>query len=185
MTRALALLWIAVLAVATTATCLTTRAASTARRHAAGRVDGFRALAGKAGALAELRAQRPTWSAPTSAATDTGLATSISAVLSSCGLPATTLSSLSPESGAAGPVEGTGDVKVQRQRSTLTLVQITLPQLGGFLEAWRRREPAWVCSSIEIAPESNKPAAAGADLPLRVVLALESLRLRGSGDTRP
>jgi hypothetical protein len=102
----------------------------------------------------------------------------ISAALAAAGLPASALSSLSPE--AESPI-GEGDLKARRTRAVLTLAPVTLPQLGGFLAAWRSREPQWTVSSIELSPQpgnqspGQSAAAPGGDLPLRAVLGLETL----------
>jgi hypothetical protein len=84
---------------------------------------------------------------------------------------------------------GAGELK--RQRATFTLVPITLPQLGAFLDAWRQREPYWTVASIDVGPEpirqneNGGAAAAGRDLPLRAVLTLEAIYLdEPKGDRR-
>jgi hypothetical protein len=173
----LAILWVVIIAATVIVCACSARTAATARRLADARVASFRTLVTQANSLADLRSRKPDWS---EASGEAGLASAVSAALSSSGLASSNLSSLSPESESAVSVAG---LKVRRQRATLTLTQVTLPQLGGFLDAWRRREPAWVCTSIEIAAEGGKPAgiSPGGDLPLKAVLAIETLRVQGAG----
>ena len=75
---------------------------------------------------------------------------------------------------------------MKRQRATLTLTPITLPQVGSFLEAWRSAEPRWTIASIDLSPsgKSNNLSQRGTqgsaltdstDLALRAVLVLETL----------
>jgi len=101
----------------------------------------------------------------------TGLASQISKALAHCGIPASTLQSLSPESQSAS---GTGCI---RKRATLNLTGLTLPQVGAFLAAWRGAD--YTVSSIELSPLERTPQASaaspGADLPLRAVITLEGL----------
>ncbi len=104
------------------------------------------------------------------------LATRVSGVLSAAGLSQSNLAGLSPESAAQRSDAGTA----LRRRATLTLQSLTLRDLGRFIGEWRVREPAWTVTSIDLAPVSNatpphdKPAP-GADLPIRVVLVVETL----------
>jgi hypothetical protein len=104
------------------------------------------------------------------------LATRVSGVLSAAGLSQSNLAGLSPESAAQRSDAGTA----LRRRATLTLQSLTLRDLGRFIAEWRAREPAWVVTSIDLAPVTNanpphdKPAP-GADLHIRVVLVVETL----------
>jgi hypothetical protein len=103
-----------------------------------------------------------------------GLAPRIGATLGRCGLQASSLSSFTPESETLLPV-AEGQTRLMRQRATLVLGGLTLPQLGAFLEAWRSAEPAWIAIAIEVSPASsseNNPA--GGDLPLRTVVTVET-----------
>ncbi|MBC7834178.1 MAG: hypothetical protein H7Y88_03640 [Phycisphaerales bacterium] len=119
-------------------------------------------------------------SLPADGADSSALATRLSTVLSSCGIPASSLSSLTPDTTAqAAP----GTVAVRR-RAGLTLTGITLPQIGRFLDAWRTAEPAWVAASIDVTPEHQRTPPApggpgGGDLPLRAVISLERLVFQG------
>jgi hypothetical protein len=93
--------------------------------------------------------------------------------LSRCGVPASCLSSLSPETAVA---VNEGSSHLRRQRATLTLVSITLPQLGSFLNAWSNSEAEWGVTSIDLSPmAAGQNASTGGDLPLRAVLVVESV----------
>jgi len=61
------------------------------------------------------------------------------------------------------------------------LSNLSLPQLGRFLDAWRSTEVAWLPVSIDLSPASGKPPDAGGDLPLRVVITIESRSLKEAG----
>lgn len=94
-----------------------------------------------------------------------GLAGTISQELSRAGLNTSAMQSLSPEA-------QTSDHGLIRQHATLTLVGLTLPQLGKFLGTWRTNQP-WVVSGIDLSPTGS--ASPGADLPLRAVLTLDGV----------
>lgn len=122
--------------------------------------------------LSALRSSAPSWTLRPRPAT--GLTPRIGAALSAAGLPASAISSLSPES--ESPV-GDADLKARRTRAVLTLASVTLPQLGSFLKSWRSLEPHWVVSSLDLSLEAGhaKAQETGGDLPLRVVIGLETL----------
>src|SRR5262249_52850946 len=117
----------------------------------------------------ELVALRTTTASQTSVKRQaSGLAPRVGAALSRCGLPASCLSSLSPETAA---VVNDGSSRLRRQRATLALGSITLPQLGSFLNTWRTAEPDWSVTSIDLSPTpAAQNASTGGDLPLRAVL---------------
>jgi hypothetical protein len=108
-----------------------------------------------------------------------GLAGKIGTTLSKCGLPASTLQNLSPEA------ETVTSARCIRERATLTLSSLTLPQVGAFLNTWRgSEEGGWTISSIDLTPIERAPSAeaqraagasVGTDLPLRAVITLEGL----------
>lgn len=106
-----------------------------------------------------------------------GLAGKVAAAMSRAGLSSSTLQTLSPEAQSA--VTGDGGARLVRQRATLTLSGPSLPQIGGFLEAWRIAEPNWVVSNIDlsqiVATTGHAPAALGTDVPLRAVISIEGL----------
>lgn len=114
------------------------------------------------------------------------LTTTVSSVLAQVGLPASTLESLSAQSATAEPLTtgaitgGTNAPRLYRRRATLALGPITLPQIGRVLSTWRTAAPNWTTARIEVSPLAGGrtvPASPGADLPLRVVIALEQLEL--------
>lgn len=122
------------------------------------------------------------------------LAANVSSVLAQVGLPPNTLESLSPQSATAEPLNtgaGTGGAnapRIYRRRATLALGPITLPQIGRVLSAWRTAAPTWTTARIEVSPLAGGravPVSPGADLPLRVVIALEQLDLDLPTTTNP
>jgi hypothetical protein len=112
-----------------------------------------------------------------------GMSTRITAVLASCGLPASTLANLSPDADSLVPLVDSPDRYVRR-RIVLNLTEVTLPKLGAFLEAWRAAEPYWIPATIDVTPTTPKAGAPGGDLPLQVTLSLEALFLDESGGAR-
>lgn len=145
-------------------------------------------LAATARDVQELASNLPDWTRrPRSGA---NLSTRMTAAITAAGLPPTTLTSLSadneqalPTSGATAGRAGSGAAAtVRRSRATVVLGPITLPQLGTLAQIWRERDPAWTMSSIEITPSLNgamnaQLAQTGGDMPLRVVVVLESLSI--------
>jgi len=169
MTRPQLIGWCLVLTAGVGAVIPCGRAALGARRAADVAHDRLIAATAQARELAALRTMTPRERRPGS-----GLASRVSAALTRCGLQASALSSLSPESAFA---EG-GEGGTKRQRAVLALDGATLPQVGSFLEAWRNAEPEWVVSSVELAPQTGKtvaPPTPGGDLPLRAVIAVEAV----------
>lgn len=90
----------------------------------------------------------------------------VSGVLRACGLSASSLASF----GTSGESRDEGIVT---RRASLVLQRVALPQVGRFLAEWRRAEPCWTATGIEIAPHGDPPAAGG-DLPLQASITLES-----------
>lgn len=174
MSRALIALWTAVTIAAGTALGTSGARYWDARVRAQSELATLSRISQQARDLAVLRATAPEWMRQ--GRPPAGLTPRISAALSAAGLPPTAMSSVSPE--AESPL-GESDLKARRTRAVLTLAPVTLPQLGGFLAAWRLREPQWTVSSIELAPQTGSgqsgAAAPGADLPLRAVIGLETL----------
>jgi hypothetical protein len=116
-----------------------------------------------------------------------GLTTAVNEALASAGLPAASLASLSPAAEmpiALRPAAASGSsdasapgLAAVRQRALLTLAPISLPQVGRFLSAWREAHPDWTISAIDFSPEApgRREPSPGSDLPLRVVITLETL----------
>lgn len=115
------------------------------------------------------------------------LMSNLNAALLEAGLPVTALTNLTPE--ADGPVMsgrgGAGDdaaSRYRRQAARVTIEQVTLPQVGKFLAAWRTAQPRWMVTSLQVQPA---PAAAAPDRavgeiahqPLRMYLVIESTYL--------
>lgn len=160
----------------TMAVCVprTAGAAAAAERD----VARFHEVATAAAELADLARRSPSDHPP---ASDGKLALRISAAISAAGLPAASLSSLSPESASTERLDG--GLRLIRRRATLMLTPLTLPQVGRFLDAWRMEAPGWTVSRIDLEPrrETSSSSATGGDLPLRAVIVIETLNLADTG----
>jgi hypothetical protein len=172
MTRGIVVLWCVVLMVAGGAAGVGGARQWNARSRAQSELVTLAALRQQSAELTALRAGAPTWTRQ--GRPPTGLTPRITAALAACGMPASVMSSVSPEAESA---LGEADLRARRSKAVLTLAPVTLPQLGAFLEAWRSREPQWTVGGIELWPQSAgaKAESAGGDLPLRAVLGLERL----------
>jgi hypothetical protein len=103
-----------------------------------------------------------------------GLAAKVASAMSRAGLASSILQSLSPEAQSA--ISGEAGARIFRQRATLTLAGLSLPQVGKLLDAWRTAEPDWLVSSIDLTPITSKDSPSiGTDLPLRAVIAIEGV----------
>jgi hypothetical protein len=193
-----------------------TRAAGARRRADAATTDLQRATIAT-DEIRQLRASLPVWTTrgltdpsaspladdhPTQAAgggvdagggmgTGTAMSSRVTAALGAAGLPASCMSSVQPDTETT--VAQVENMQARRSRVTLTLDGLSLPQLGSFLDAWRRREPAWTVAGIDISPQPPPPPTAkrdttssstassawtrGGDAPLHVVLSIEYLYL--------
>lgn len=178
MTHALAWIWALTAAAVAGALGSTAPGAIAARRDAERARAQLHATARDAQEILRLRSQLP--GSPAQDRARGGLAPRVAAALERAGLPVAALESLSPEAQSAAGDAAT----VLRRRATLTLAGLTLPQLGRFVEAWRAAEPAWIPTSIDLTPAAGPPPEAGGDLPLRAVVSLESVAIRGQGDAR-
>lgn len=135
-----------------------------ARAEAVGARAALAHVVAEAGELAALRSDAPD---VTDARPASELPARVTAVLATCGLPASAVQNFSAEPSRRDAREG-----VHRERASLVLGQVTLPQAGRFLAAWRDAEPGWVVTSIDLSPGGTTPG--GGDLPLRALLTLES-----------
>jgi hypothetical protein len=73
---------------------------------------------------------------------------------------------------------------VHRRSASVILSNVTLPQVGAFLTAWRQREPRWTVAKIDLSPVQpgrNDVSRPGGDSPIRAVLGLEMISV-ASGD---
>lgn len=95
----------------------------------------------------------------------------LSDAVAAAGLPKGVLVSVSP--GQQEAIDA--PEPMLRQHASVSVGNLTLPELGRLLERWRAAEPAWVVAGIDVAPESKNKAEPGADLPLRANLSLERL----------
>lgn len=107
--------------------------------------------------------------------TDPGLAARATSTLERIGLSAGTLSAFSAEPDVL--VGSAGDLRVTRSRATISLVGLSLPQVGLFLDAWRKAEPKWIPISIELSPDTTRMPHVAGDLPLRIVILVEALHV--------
>jgi hypothetical protein len=176
MNRSIWLMWTAVIGMAVIAITTTGRSSSAARVAVQTRLIAFHGLADRVREYDRLQTQTARWPA---APADTSLAQEVSAALAAAGLPASTLANLSPDNGTAVP-GGPGLVQL---RAGLTLNNVTLPQVGRFLAEWRRRQPSWTVTGIDLIqeqPKADAPNKTGGDLPLQAVLAMESIVADGA-----
>jgi hypothetical protein len=172
-------IWIVAVGLAGAAVAVTAPGAARARHNAVVAQASLRDAAHSAELIATLRAQAPD---ATAGDAHGGLTPRVTTALERAGLPVGALASLSPES-ESQVVSQTG-VRVSRRRATLTLAGVTLPAIGRFLDAWRAAQPAWTPSSIDVAPAGGQAPEAGGDLPLRVVIVIESVAVRQTGEHR-
>lgn len=124
-------------------------------------------LARAATLIQELRAARA--SKPGAVSSPSALQPRIAAVLASVALPPATLNSLAPEPSSGN--RSADGARIEHRRATVVLQDLTLSNFGMFLDAWRRAEPRWVVSGIDLSPSGSAPP--GADLPVRAALILE------------
>lgn len=183
-------LWMLALLIALPVLAITTWRASSAAAAESAAAKKRQRVTAQAEELKTLRVGLPAW-ARTSTQRNSGehsesMAQRVPAAIAAAGLPPTALSSVSPES-QSGTADGgsKGGVGIDRRKATLTFNTLTLTQLGRFLSTWREREPAWVVTSIDATPEQRASSDRGAnqtqpggDLPLRIVLVIESLSVR-------
>jgi hypothetical protein len=155
------------------AVAITGRIATRSRGAAATAQSELALVAKEAQELVTLRAAA---ASPAARHASAGLAQRVGAALTRAGLSASCLSSLSPEAQSMVAMTD-GQPRLTRQRATLVLTSLTLPQLGAFLDAWRSGEPDWTVTGLDVSPAggAGPVQSTGGDLPLRVVLALESV----------
>jgi len=168
----MSLLWIWV-ATIVTAVCLIGVAGSHALRARAESVEHrseLRTVAAHASELVQLRSLCTDFPARP----DGGLASKVASALSRAALVNSVLQGLSPE--AQTILNGDNGIRLNRQRATLTLANLSLPQVGKFLDAWRTAEPDWIISGIDLSPvNAQGGSSVGTDLPLRAVITIEGL----------
>lgn len=183
MTFPVRIAWVIVAAAGAVAIGLSWRSYAGARDRAERDMGRTTLLATQVEQLVIARAATERWSGRRRPAS--GLAARLGETLTACGVPggAGVLANVSPQ--PESPLSGAPGAKgLMRQRASLTLAPITLPQLGAFLEAWRTGEPGWTVAGIEVSPEGARDAAPGTDLPLRAVLTLDAVYLDESKGDR-
>lgn len=94
----------------------------------------------------------------------------VNATLADAGLPLSTFGGQAPESDAAiDNRSAAGDSsRYRRQAVRLTLRELTVPQLGGFLTRWRATQPAWVPTRLELTHARSTPDSARFDVSLLI-----------------
>jgi hypothetical protein len=154
-------------------------AARAARAESRSALNRLEATLGQVRTIETLSARTASWAQrgrPSLA--QGGLTTAVNEALAAAGVPAAALASLSPaaEMPVTSQADSSGPVAVRR-RASLTLAPISLPQVGRILAAWREAHPDWTISAIDFSPEApgRREPSPGSDLPLRVVITLETL----------
>jgi len=171
-TRPLLTLWLLVLALSGAALALTAPAASRSHGRLQGELARLAAARAQAAEIALLRGDAPEWTRRPPPGS--GLAERVSGALAAAGLPASALASLSPA--AEADAGGGSGLRARKRRAVVTLSGVTLPQVGGFLAAWRRLEPAWTVAGVDLIQDhAHRAPPGGGDLPLRASIALEAL----------
>lgn len=177
MIRHVMMIWLLAAAIVLGALGWTISLAVKSHGHATVAAAQLRTVSEQAKRVSELRALGSLPSGRDGAAP---LAERVTAALSSAGLPSSVLSNFSPESESVDRTTSAGTPS-KRRRATMTLAPITLPQVGTFLAAWKDRQPMWEVSSVDLSPQSNSAATPGGDLPLRVVIVIQSYTLAEGG----
>ena len=165
----LVVLWSIAMVLTLAAVVATAPSAVRARAHAVMQSARVAQVDGLVQRISARRTTSPAWAARDSGAS---LPERLATAVAAAGLPANVLVSVSP--GAEEQLSA--EPPLRRQKATVLLGGLTLPQLAKVLDQWRTAEPAWVVSAIEIAPEkadSKSKAEPGADLPLRTTLGIE------------
>jgi hypothetical protein len=164
-------LWLTAITLTGVGVAVTGPAAARARSSARTQAARLEQVDGLLKRISHHREQVPPWA--TTVSTEASLPERLAAAVSSAGLPSKVLSSVSP-----GPEEKVpGDLHAIRQRASVSLGSLTLPELGRLLETWRASEPAWVVTGIDLGAETKAKADPGMDLPLRVALTLERVAI--------
>jgi hypothetical protein len=99
----------------------------------------------------------------------------ISEAAAEVGIPVSSLLSVSVSTSPEATTKSPHPIRIDRLRATIAVSGITLPELGRFIAAWSETHPAWVVSAIDITPVQHQAAGGGRDLPLRVLLVLETM----------
>jgi hypothetical protein len=165
----LAALWCITSAVTLAALLATLPRAIGARSNAAAHALQVRQVDSLIRRIALRKSSSPAWAEAEVAGGS--LPERLASAVASAGLRAEVLATVAP--GGDEPVAA--EPSLRRQRASVALEGLTLPQFASFLAEWRRAEPAWVTTGIELAPEFSKSPEPGSDLPLRATLTLERL----------
>lgn len=176
MSRAIASMWFIVVAVALTGPIASWRMFASARTTAQSQVRRLGSIEAKSAEIKQLRSQSPV--TPSVERDAAGLAPRLTQSLAAAGIPPNSLASLTPQNETIRTPDGKQAV---RRRAAVTLAPVRLPDLGAFIDAWRRQNPEAIISSIDLSPENGASAPPGGDLPLRVVMTIESVAVETAG----
>ena len=147
----------------------------------------------QSGELTRLRSSVPAWlsrSSPTPRGTAESMLTPrFTAALTSAGLPTSggTLTGLSADTGTDLFASGSA-LKAKKRHASASLSGLTLPQLGKVLDQWRRANPSWTLTALDLSPVQGQGASTalaptGGDMPLKVNLTLENIALEGAASS--
>ncbi len=174
MNSRLAIAWLLVFVASAAAILTSGRAASSAASTARAEAARAREITTCAGEIAQLRIAAPRWTSRPTHQPD--LAQRLASAIATAGLPASTLASLTPD--ADGPASG----HPLKRTAVITLTGLTLPRLGSLFDIWRQHADDWTITHVELAPQTLGRRAPeiqpGADLPLHVVIRMESIEPR-------
>jgi hypothetical protein len=176
MSRLLFITWFSAVSISVGAIGIAARDCTRARSKATTELARLSTVTPQVREIAALRSAAPSWSAR--AKPGTALAPTAAAAIASSGLPPSALSNVSPE---AQTTVGDGQFKAVRQRATITLTSVTLPDIGRFLDAWRLAEPDWTIAGVDLSPVGDTrrmTPTPGSDLPLRAVIIVESMTMQ-------
>lgn len=176
MSRAIASMWILVVAVSLAGPIVSWRMFASARVTAQNQVHRLESTEAKTAEIKQLRSQSTV--TPSAGKDAAGLTPRLTQSLAVAGIPSSSLASLTPQNETIRTPDGKQAI---RRRAAVTLAPVRLPDLGTFIDAWRRQNPEAIISSIDLSPESGASASPGGDLPLRVVMTIESLAVETTG----
>lgn len=176
MNRAIASMWFLVVAVSLAGPIVSWRLFASARTTAQNQVHRLESIDAKTAEIKQLRSQSPV--TPSAAQDAAGLTPRLMQSLAAAGIPSSSLASLTPQNETIRTPDGKQAV---RRRAAVTLAPVRLPDLGTFIDGWRRQNPEAIISSIELSPDSGASVSPGGDLPLRVVMTIESVAVDTSG----
>lgn len=139
-------------------------------------------VAARAAESQSLQERVAEWLTPVEA--EGALAPKLTEALTASGLAASALSNVSPQGDQV--LASTLNSQAVRTKASVTLTGVTLRRLGIFLSNWTEKNKGWAVTSLDLSPEPQPSAqpgvsSQGGDLPIRVLMTIESLRLERKG----